>query len=231
MIIISKLYHVTLNNPQKKMQVTVSKNFDDVLNTYTVKKGDTLYKIARKHLLRNGINPTNMHIQKLIKKLVEINNIKNPNKIFIGQVLNFVDIQANIKKELDFVMPVKGHITSKFGMRIDPFTKEMRFHSGIDIGAPVGTPIHAAKGGKVIYAGKERGYGNIVIIKHLDNVITKYAHASKLLVKKGDFVKQGDVIALVGSTGRSTGPHLHFEVRLHNKAVNPLKYLSYEFQG
>ena len=119
--------------------------------------------------------------------------------------------------------PVRGRITSYFGRR--HIFGKTSFHSGLDIAAPSGTPIHAADGGKVTFAGKKGSYGNLVIITHDNGMQTYYGHNSALLVSAGQRVHKGQTIAKCGSTGRSTGPHCHFEVRLHGKAVNPLSYL------
>jgi murein DD-endopeptidase MepM/ murein hydrolase activator NlpD len=100
-----------------------------------------------------------------------------------------------------------------------------RRHDGIDISAPEGTAIHAASEGTVIFAGEQSGYGSIVILKHEGGIVTLYAHASKLLVDEGARVRRGDPIARVGQTGRTTGPHLHFEVRDGTRPRNPLLYL------
>jgi len=115
----------------------------------------------------------------------------------------------------------RGYITSRFGWRWG------RRHEGIDIGMPVGTPVKAADGGKVIYSGYRGAYGYLVIIDHGANMQTYYAHNSKLLVKRGDKVFKGQTIAHSGNTGRSTGPHLHFEVRKNGTPVNPLNYIKY----
>jgi murein DD-endopeptidase MepM/ murein hydrolase activator NlpD len=125
--------------------------------------------------------------------------------------------------------PLHGEIRSKFGMRRDPINGRMRLHQGIDIPAKRGTPIEAAAAGTVVFAGRNKGYGNMVMIEHADGRRTLYAHAQSLFVKVGDTVAAGESIAAVGSTGHSTGPHLHFEVREANRAVNPLSALSNEF--
>lgn len=114
---------------------------------------------------------------------------------------------------------------SNFGSRIDPFTGRRAIHEGIDFMAPIGTPILAAAAGVVVEAKWHPGYGNMVEIEHNNKTTTRYAHASKLLVKSGDIVRLGQTVALVGSTGRSTGPHLHFEVRVDGVAQNPNKFL------
>ncbi len=123
-------------------------------------------------------------------------------------------------------LPVNGEITSKFGLRIDPIDGKKRHHNGIDIAVPEGTNIHPVSPGKVIYSGYSKGYGNCVIVEHEDGIQTIYAHNSKNLVKVGDKVSKETVIALSGSTGRTTGPHLHFEVRKEGKPVNPLVMLN-----
>ena len=123
-------------------------------------------------------------------------------------------------------MPVAdGYIASYFGVRLDPFDGRRAFHPGLDIDAPRGTAVHAVAEGVVTYAGVRSGYGNVVEIDHGDGYMTRYAHNSKLLVRVGQRVHAGDAIADVGSTGRSTGPHLHFEVWYEGRAVNPLAYV------
>lgn len=130
-------------------------------------------------------------------------------------------------KMLPTVQPVDvAYSSSSFGLRIDPFTGRRTFHEGIDFPAPVGTPIVAAAGGVVIDAEYHYEFGNMLLVDHGNDIITRYAHASRLLVKVGDIVRRGQHIANVGSTGRSTGPHLHFEVLVKGVPQNPDKFLS-----
>jgi murein DD-endopeptidase MepM/ murein hydrolase activator NlpD len=122
--------------------------------------------------------------------------------------------------------PIAGaRISSGFGNRRDPFTQRLARHTGVDMPAPAGTPILAAAGGTVRFAGLRRAYGNAVEIDHGDGLVTRYAHASKVLVHTGQVVLPEQAIATVGSTGRSTGPHLHFEVLRDGAQVEPLRYL------
>ena len=121
--------------------------------------------------------------------------------------------------------PTYGSITSRFGWRSHPILGSRRFHAGLDFGASHGTTIRAADSGVVIFAGWYGGYGNAVVIDHGDGISTLYAHSSRLYVTEGQVVRKGKPIAAVGSTGLSTGPHLHFEVRLNGKPVDPLAYL------
>lgn len=127
-----------------------------------------------------------------------------------------------------FVLPLSGRITSDFGIRNDPFDGKKARHEGTDIAAPKGTQIVAAAGGTVSYVGyDDDGYGKYLKITHSDKVMTLYAHCSEILVSKGDSITAGQTIALVGSTGQSTGNHLHFEIRIDGKAVNAMWYLNY----
>ncbi|WP_250473835.1 M23 family metallopeptidase [Caballeronia sp. GAFFF1] len=122
--------------------------------------------------------------------------------------------------------PAPGsHFGSPYGNRIDPFTGHVSFHPGLDLVAPSGTPILASAGGRVVQAGERNGYGNAVDIRHGNGTVTRYGHASRILVTEGQYVMPGDEIAEVGSTGRSTGPHLHFEVIVGGAQLNPKPYL------
>jgi murein DD-endopeptidase MepM/ murein hydrolase activator NlpD len=120
-----------------------------------------------------------------------------------------------------FILPVEGPRTSGFGMRLHPVDHAERLHSGMDIAAAAGTQIQAAAAGQVILSGTQAGYGNVVVIQHAEGYATLYAHNTENLVSVGTTVSQGQPIATVGSTGRSTGPHLHFEVRKDGKRLDP----------
>lgn len=121
--------------------------------------------------------------------------------------------------------PKVAGMTSGFGMRHDPFTGELKAHKGIDLSGQTGDAILAAQPGTVVFAGNKPGYGNVVEIEHEGGIRTLYAHASAIHVKKGDMVTQGQEIGEVGQTGRATGPHLHFEVKVQGKAVDPVRAL------
>ncbi|HHW01379.1 MAG TPA: peptidoglycan DD-metalloendopeptidase family protein [Thermoanaerobacterales bacterium] len=123
------------------------------------------------------------------------------------------------------IWPVAGRITSDFGYRRSPFGSRREFHDGLDIAAPYGTPIRAAADGMVVFTGYRQGYGNMVTISHGYGIETSYGHTSKILVKRGQKVKKGQVIAKVGNTGRSTGPHVHYMVSVNGGLKNPTNYL------
>jgi len=121
--------------------------------------------------------------------------------------------------------PIEGRVASSFGEREDPFNGEGAFHSGIDIDAPYGTPVRAAADGDVVSAAEAAGYGREVVLDHGHDLRTIYGHLSAIAVLAGQHVTRGQVIGYVGQSGRATGPHLHYEVRVHNVPVNPHKYL------
>ncbi len=134
--------------------------------------------------------------------------------------------QAVKKKMMPTMMPVRApYNASAFGRRVDPFTGQWAMHEGIDFLAEAGSPIAAAAAGVVVFAGLHPQYGYMVDIDHGNDLVTRYAHCSKLFVREGDVVQRGRKLGEVGSTGRSTGPHLHFEVRYRGAAQNPTKFL------
>jgi len=144
----------------------------------------------------------------------------------LGMIEGSMVVSRAKARQLPTSLPVAGTWrASGYGWRIDPITGQAAVHEGIDFIAEPGTPIHAAAAGVVAFAGYHPTYGNLVEVDHGGGLITRYAHASKLLVKQGEFVKRGAPIAKVGSTGRSTGSHLHFEVRQNGAALNPTPFL------
>ncbi|MCP5465024.1 MAG: M23 family metallopeptidase [Deltaproteobacteria bacterium] len=124
------------------------------------------------------------------------------------------------------IMPVEGWITSEFGMRKHPIGRNFKMHNGLDIASPMGTPVKAPAGGKVIFSGRSSGYGKMLVIEHGYGISTMYAHLSELYVKKGETVKRGEHVGDVGTTGFSTGPHLHYEVRVDGLPKDPLVFLT-----
>jgi murein DD-endopeptidase MepM/ murein hydrolase activator NlpD len=123
------------------------------------------------------------------------------------------------------IWPANGWISSPFGVRRDPFTGRRRFHEGIDITNRIGAPVIAPADGIVTFAKRNGGYGKVIYISHGFGISTRYGHLNKIYVKVGQHVQRGDLIGLIGNTGRSTGPHLHYEVRINNKPVNPINFI------
>ncbi|MFH1829282.1 MAG: peptidoglycan DD-metalloendopeptidase family protein [Pseudomonadota bacterium] len=212
-------------------------SFDKRGMYHKVRSGDSIQRVARIYKVD-------------LQKLAEYNNILDPNDIQPGMRLYIPphkkreafkklsfgdDTRASVEQRRGkrrpeyankirtyrgrFLWPVNGKVTSAFGMR------DGRRHDGVDISAKSGTPIKAAAEGRVVFAGSMRGYGNLILLRHKDNMFTAYSHNKVNSVRKGQTVKQGQVIAKVGRTGRASGPHVHFEIRHGQTARNPLFFL------
>ena len=193
---------------------------------YKVTKGDSLNKIAELFKVQ-------------VEDIKDINNMDS-DTVVVGTELfikdpnltKFLASKTVIKKgvvktttTLGFIMPIKyTGISSPFGNRLHPVLKRYIYHSGVDLRARF-IPLYAAKDGRVTFAGQMNGYGKIIIIQHGNGYETRYAHLDKIGVKKGDYVKRGELIGKTGQSGRVTGPHLHFELRTKGKAVNPMKFV------
>lgn len=134
--------------------------------------------------------------------------------------------QSVIIGENETIIAPEGRVSSPFGYRRDPFSHKKTFHPGVDIPRPYGAKIKAAMSGKIKFSGAKGGYGKVIFIEHRTGYLTIYGHNSRNLVRVGDYVKQGQVIGYVGDTGKSTGPHLHFEVRKNGKLLDPSKYIN-----
>jgi murein DD-endopeptidase MepM/ murein hydrolase activator NlpD len=133
--------------------------------------------------------------------------------------------QKSLLASVPSTWPARGWVTSDFGQRLDPYTSERVMHTGLDIAAEHGKPVHAPSDGTVVFAGPEGSYGNVIVVDHGYGIKTRYGHLSQLLVKAGERIKRGQQVASVGNTGRSTGPHLHYEVRVNGIAQNPRKFI------
>lgn len=142
-----------------------------------------------------------------------------------GNLFDTLEGQRNLLASTPAIRPTGGWMTSRFGYRTSPFTGRKEFHKGMDIANRKGTAILATADGVVSFAGKKGAMGNIVVVDHGHGLVTRYAHLSKFLKKRGESVKRGDIIAQMGNSGRSTGPHLHYEVQLNGVPVNPAKYI------
>lgn len=174
--------------------------------------------------------PVSLHqetsLESMMKQMGDLNTVLSDrsDKLVALETLLMQDKLS--KKLLPSIAPTTvGWYSSNFGWRTDPFTGHSAMHEGVDYMVPTGTSVRASAGGMVVYADMHPQYGNMVEIDHGNEVITRYAHCSKLLVKVGEMVRRGKEIALSGSTGRSTGPHLHFEIRFKGMAQNPVRFL------
>jgi murein DD-endopeptidase MepM/ murein hydrolase activator NlpD len=180
-----------------------------------VRKGETLYSIGRTY----GVS---WHELKKINRIKDVRNIKVGTKIFIPGAKKVLKVERRSRdvERLRIIWPLKGEILSPFGKR-----RGGDMHKGVDISASKGAEIVAVANGEVVFSGWMRGYGNVVIIEHVGEIYTVYAHNLKNLVRNGEKVYKNQIIATVGTTGKATRPHLHFEIRIAEKAVDPLLYL------
>jgi murein DD-endopeptidase MepM/ murein hydrolase activator NlpD len=183
---------------------------------YTVNKNDTVELIARKY----GVSSD------LIRTYNDIGDYLDVGKsLFIyGAKLTSSERQATYG--VNFVAPVIGYVTSPYGMRIHPILNAPIFHTGLDIGGNAGASVKAASDGVVTFAGENGSYGNFIVIKHASGYESAYGHLSKIYIKNGKRVAKGEAIGEVGSTGLSTGPHLHFEIKSKGQFINPLRFIS-----
>jgi murein DD-endopeptidase MepM/ murein hydrolase activator NlpD len=161
----------------------------------------------------------------LAAKLETLSNEASRQEQSLEQLQTYFLEQKSLLASTPSVWPAKGWITSDFGQRTDPYTAERVMHEGLDIAAPHGKEVTAPADGTVIFAGLEGSYGNVLVIDHGYGVKTRYGHLSKVQVHPGDHVHRGDLIGAVGNTGRSTGPHLHYEVRVNGLPENPRKFI------
>ena len=174
------------------------------------------------------VNPMQQDYQELIRdmhdEINEIDHASYDQQNAFASIFNQLEGKRNLLAATPSIRPVKGWITSRFGRRQSPFTNRKELHRGLDIATRSGTPIIAPADGVVTYSDRKGLMGNMITIEHGFGMVTRYGHIRKLIKKKGERVKRGETIALVGNTGRSTGPHLHYEVRLNGVAVNPMNY-------
>jgi len=141
-------------------------------------------------------------------------------------MLDTLNTRADVRRKIPSIRPTDiGWLSSRFGFRQDPFTDKQTFHRGLDFSVPLGTPVRVTGDGVILAVQQQRGFGRVIKVDHGNDVVTVYAHLSEQLVKKGDTVSRGDVIARSGNTGRSSAPHLHYEFRIGRRPVNPLSYI------
>jgi murein DD-endopeptidase MepM/ murein hydrolase activator NlpD len=164
-------------------------------------------------------------IRQMHRQVNQLETASESKKKSFSALLGALERQKNVLSHTPTIRPAEGWLSSRFGYRVSPFSEKREFHRGIDIANRAGTPIIATADGVVTFCGPKSSWGNVVVIDNGYGVTTRFAHLQKALVARGEHVKRGDVIANMGNTGRSTGPHLHYEVYLNGVPVNPEKYL------
>jgi murein DD-endopeptidase MepM/ murein hydrolase activator NlpD len=177
---------------------------------------DTNIDLRKKH---------NSLLREMHEQVDGLNIATEKQKDGFESLLQYLENQRNLLASTPAICPTKGWITSRFGYRTSPFTGLQEFHKGLDIATSKGTPIIATADGIVTFVGEKGFLGEVVVVDHGHGMVTRYAHLENLLAKEGDFVKRGDEIGHVGITGRTTGPHLHYNIRINGVQVNPEKYI------
>ncbi len=170
-------------------------------------------------------NPTldsSYHASLYAYNLLKMTALNSPNDPVVRKLL--LDPPFD-RTTVPSIWPVRGQVTAGFGDRLDPLNGEGAFHAGMDISAPTGTIVQSTADGIVLVASRDPGYGNTILVDHGDGITTRYGHLSKIFVVVGQEIKRGQIIGAVGTTGRSTGPHLHYEVHVQEAPVNPAKFL------
>jgi murein DD-endopeptidase MepM/ murein hydrolase activator NlpD len=165
-------------------------------------------------------------LKEMHQELTQLKGAASKQEASLQMLIEYFEDKRSLYASTPSVWPVRGWVTSHFGNRTSPFSGILKFHEGMDIAAQTGTPVMAPADGVVVKAGFGTGYGNMVEISHGYGLKTIYGHNSRLNVKAGQRVKRGDVISYIGDTGSSTGPHLHYEVKVNGLSVNPVKYLN-----
>lgn len=236
---------VTINRSGKFTPVDMSyagdPNDAEIISTFEEGARSEGIEESQKNLVLDGqlVNSTRARIvpnapvedyppNPVVRKAGPVSTDINPVIPMGGDEVILVPVNAGdaALREVSYQMPVKGRVSSGFGSRFHPIDKKMKFHAGLDLAVPTGTSVRAAADGVVKFAGASGGYGNLVILEHPDGRETRYGHLKQILVSEGEKVSAGQQFALSGSTGKSTGPHLHFEVRENGQVVNPLKIMS-----
>jgi murein DD-endopeptidase MepM/ murein hydrolase activator NlpD len=143
----------------------------------------------------------------------------------LRELQEYFDDQRSLLASTPSIWPTRGWVTSDFGTRLDPYSADRQMHEGLDVATPHGQPVQTPSDGVVVFSGVEGGYGKVLVLDHGYGVKTRYGHLSEVFVKLGDRVKRGDKVAAVGNTGKSTGPHLHYEVRVNGIPENPRKFI------
>jgi len=164
-------------------------------------------------------------VQKTESDLDQLLRVAKLTKSSFGEIISLLEEKRELWNHIPSIQPSSGWCLQNYGFRLDPFTGRRAFHAGVDIIAPRGTPIVASADGLVTYIGSQGGYGLCVEVDHGYGYLTRYGHCSFIKVKKGERVRRGEVIALVGTTGRTTGPHLHYEVHVSGIPTNPFNFM------
>jgi murein DD-endopeptidase MepM/ murein hydrolase activator NlpD len=182
-------------------------------------------ELGLQNLTAMGEKKQDQALKEMHQELTQLQGAALKEETSMQALIEYFEDKRSLYASTPSGWPVRGWVTSPFGPRVSPITGKPQFHEGMDIAVQIGTPVHAPADGVVVKAGFEAGYGNMVELSHGYGLKTVFGHNSRLNVKPGQHVKRGDIISYSGNTGSSTGPHVHYEVRVNNLPVNPARYV------
>ena len=222
--------NIELKVEKENLEVSATKLNTQLTNIETISRklstlveangvGGSIIDRPTEDVLKDG--PANFDLKSMKERVNELQN-------HMGTLQTKMELRISRARVTPNIWPLKGSVLSPFGPRRDPFGEGAEFHEGVDISGAYGAPVRATADGLVIFSAQQSDYGNLIIIDHGNQITTRFGHLSRFQVKAGGAVKKGDVVGFVGMTGRTTGPHLHYEVRLNDRPVNPRGYLPRE---
>ncbi len=217
---VEEIAQVQANTVSKRTGINASGRIG--VSSESSSEGDSALNLS---FVPTGVDLKSLSFKTIFQQLGEISLLTRSSSTELQQVIASLSQQRSLYSSIPSSIPVDGWVTSAYGIRMSPLTGEKGYHRGIDIAAPVGTPIYAPAGGVVTFSGKKEGFGNVVMISHGQGVVTVYAHNAQNLAKAGQVLSQGDQLGTVGNTGRSTGPHVHYEVWVNGRVVDPKRFI------
>lgn len=220
-------YYAVMVNSEEKYYVSTFQECENIINQLREKDSDNIDTISYAVKYENGLKDfttvdtavAELYVEKPKKPAYSATTTAG--SVITGANISYAIVDLG---GISFMNPLSGTITSRFGVLS---SIRSSYHTGLDIGSSIGTPIAAAASGTVAFSGWKQAYGNLITVDHGDGVVTYYAHCSSLYKSVGEYVDQGEIIAAVGMTGNTTGPHLHLEVRVNGVAYNPIDYFDY----
>ncbi len=210
-----------VRNFDSKLRVMINLDQENV-QSVTPKGGSTEPDFSKNYL---PLYRQELLVRKMHDFLAQLSTEAKLEEVKQQEIIHSMRSRQDALDSTPSIWPVEGWVTSPFGWRSSPFTGKREYHKGLDISCPLGTPIYAPAQGTITFVGLSGGYGRLIKISHGANISTRYGHLKMATVKKGQVVTRGELIGYAGSTGRSTGPHLHYEVRLGGVPVSPLRYI------
>lgn len=221
----TKLSEITNLQTQSLSKRTGIGSIQKPVDTTVQKHNYVAEQTTRISSLPSSMDFENLVFRPVFQRLNSIGLAANTSLFDLQHMIAALSQQKTLLASVPSVTPVDGWVTSGFGVRMSPFTGESAYHKGIDVAAPIGTPIIAPADGVVVFSGYKDGFGNFVMVAHGYGIVTGYGHSAQNLVTTGQVIKRGEQIATVGQTGRTTGPHLHYEIWVNGRVVDPKRFI------